>query len=744
MTPFDLYLMPGSVNSTTTPVNSPAPSGADITRSSGSNLALSFVSLPEAKRRAMCSFYAFCRVVDDIVDDHQKSPEAKKKEIDAWREEVRLCYEDQPRTPLGRELHQIIRDYLIPPTPLFDILDGVETDVVQTRYATFEDLRLYCYRVASAVGLVSIEIFGYRNVMAREYAVHLGLAFQLTNILRDVRYDLEEYGRVYLPQDELEKFGVQEADLVSEVTTPERQRLFLYQCHRAEHYFHLAARQLPPGDRQAFIAAELMTEVYYRLLQKLKKRGFPQPPEPCRLTRLEKLRALRRGRKGAAINRPRQSPMHVVVAGAGFAGMSAAIHLSRQGHRVEVLESKSYPGGRAHSFQDARTGVTLDNGQHIFMGCYHTCMELIDHLGVRDRLDLQEAIRVPFRSEDGAESVLDARRWPFPLQMAGALIGYDELNLRDRAAIILFALRLRAGEKARPEESAAAWLSRLGQTRRSRRALWDPFCIAALNEPVEHASAALLETVLRQSLFGSPKDTSIYVSRVGLSDLLMPEVRHFLESTGSTLHLGEGVQSFHFSDQSLTSLTTSKGRTIQPDAVVCALPWKATAALLPENEALTHQLRKIESAPIVAIHLLTDREIHREPFVGLLDSPVHWIFDRSHQLTPENHPGQFLYSIVTSAAYEMKSMKNQEILDLVWEEVRKHYPVMKEATILHSVVYKSADATFAARPETEAWRPPARTRWDQFILAGDWTSTGLPATLEGAVLSGRNAAALLD
>jgi squalene-associated FAD-dependent desaturase len=692
----------------------------------------------------MCSFYAFCRVVDDIVDDHQKSAGDKQREIDAWREEVRLCYEDQPRTPLGRELHQIIRDYLIPPTPLFDILDGVETDVLQTRYQTFEDLRLYCYRVASAVGLVSIEIFGYREVMAREYAVNLGLAFQLTNILRDVRYDLEEYSRVYLPQDELEKFGVREDALATESSSPERQRLFLYQYHRAEHYFHLASRQLPPEDRNGFIAAELMTEVYYRLLQKLKQRDFPQPAEPCRLTRIEKLKALRRGRRGASINRTRRGPMQVVVAGGGFAGMSAAIHLTRMGHQVELLESKSYAGGRAHSFQDAHTGVTLDNGQHIFMGCYHACMELIDLLGVRERLDLQEAIRVPFRSLNRTESVLDAGRWPFPLHMAGALTGYRELSLKDRFVMVLFALRLRLGEQARSEESAKAWLTRLGQTPNACRSLWDPFCIAALNEPTEQASAVLLETVLRQSLFGSPKDTSIYVSRVGLSDLLMPEVKYFLESTGSTYCLGEGVQSFSFSDRSLESLTTTKGRVLQPDAVVCALPWKATASLLPETEALARQIRKIESSPIVAIHLLTDRAIHHEPFVGLLDSPVHWIFDRSHQLNTQTHPGLFLYSIVTSAAYAMKSMKNQEIIDLVWDEILKHYPSMEGAIIRHSVVYKSSDATFAARPETEAWRPPAKTPWDNFILAGDWTDTGLPATLEGAALSGKIAASLLD
>jgi len=688
----------------------------------------------------MCSFYAFCRVVDDIVDDHQKSPGDKQGEIESWRHEVRACYDGEPQTALGKELHQIIQTYLIPPTPLFDILDGVETDVTQSRYPDFASLRQYCYRVASAVGLVSIEIFGYREHVARDYAVSLGMAFQLTNILRDVRYDLEEYGRVYLPQDELKRFGVTEEDLLEEESSPARLRLFQFQYHRAEHYFHRAARLLPQGDRRNFIAAELMTEVYHDLLQKLKRRRFPQPPEPCRLSRTEKLRAVRRGRKGATINTRRRPPLHVVVAGAGFAGLTAAIHLSRSGHRVDVLESKSYAGGRAHSFRDAHTGVTLDNGQHIFMGCYRECLALIDHLGVRDRLDPQDRIRVPFRSAQGSDSVLDAARWPAPFHMMGALFGYRELGFRDRCTILLFGLRLRLGEHAQENESASQWLDRLGQTATARRALWDPFCIAALNEPVESASARLLETVIRQSLFGGPDDASILVSQVGLSDLLMPEVGEFLNGAGGALHLGEGLRSVHIEDDRLTSLTTTAGQTLRPDALVCAMPWRATAALLP-GLPRAREWQSIESAPIIAIHLLTDRPIHSQPFVGLLDSPIHWIFDRSHQI---DEPGRYLYSLVISAAYDLRSLKQAEIVERAWQELVRHYPHMVEARILHSVVYKSADATFAARPGTEELRPAPTLPYENIFLAGDWTRTGLPATLEGAALSGRRAADLLD
>lgn len=688
----------------------------------------------------MCSFYAFCRVVDDIVDSHDTSAEAKEKEIHAWRQEVRRCYEQQAMTPLGKELQKIIQTYLIPPTPLFDILDGVETDVHQSRYETFDDLYQYCYRVASAVGLVSIEIFGYSDPQARDYAVDLGLAFQLTNILRDVRYDLEEYDRVYLPQSELEEFGVKESDFLIEKSTVERDRLLHFQYHRAESYFHRAARLLPERDRENFVAAELMTEVYYRLLQKLYGKGFPFGIKPCRLNRLEKLVALKRAATGARINDQRSPRKHIVVMGAGFAGMSAAYHLSRFGHQVELLESKQYVGGRAHSFLDAHTGVTLDNGQHIFMGCYYECMDLLKRLHVIDRLDRQTAVRVPFLNRERKPSLLDGSRWPFPFHMLGALLYYRELSLSDRLNMLRFGWGLILGPKPDESTTAKEWMDSLHQSERACLALWEPFCVAALNEPMKTASACLLWQVLRQSLFGSAEDGSIYVSQVGLSDLMMPELERSVQATGGAVHHGEGVHLLEFEDQQITKVRTTKGREITPDACVSALSWQALSSLLPEDQLLTRQAQQIQSSPIVAVHLLVDQLIHDQPFVGFLDSPVHWVFDRTRQLSGTEHEGNYLYSIVISAAYEMRAMKNDQLMKTIWDELVHHYPHLKSAQILHKVVYKSTDATFAARPETEKLRPKWKTPWDNLVLAGDWTQTGLPATLEGAVLSGSRAA----
>lgn len=716
----------------------------NITRRSGSNLALSFVSLPQEKKDAMSVFYAFCRLVDDISDDKTTPVAEKRAALDHWRAEIRACYSGTPASEHGLALQAIIRAHLIPPQPFFDIIDGVEMDLTKSRYETFAELERYCYRVASAVGLVSIEIFGYRRPVAKEYAVALGMAFQLTNILRDVRYDLETYDRVYLPRGELEAFGVTEADLVSEAPHPGKSRLFRLQYFRATHYFHKAARLLPEEDRPHFIAAELMTEVYHRMLEKIRRQGFPSSPRPVRLGKWEKLRAVQHARRhGASVNRTGLlPPARATVWGAGFSGLSAALHAGLRGHVPEVLEAKRYAGGRAHSFTDATSGVVLDNGQHVFMGCYPSCLELFDLLGVAERLDRQESMAVPYVSARNGTSVLQARPGlPAPLDLVAGLMAFRELSAADKAAICWLGLRLRLGGRARAGETVSAWLSRLGQTAGAIRALWEPLCIAALNEPIAAADATLFDEVLRRSLFGGRGASAIYISRVGLSDLLLPEARLFLESLGGALHLGEGVQSVETTGSRITAVTTTQGRRIEGGLHICAVPWTAARSLLPSGSAPARAAAAIGSAPIIALHFFTDRRLIDSPFVGFLDSPLHWIFDRSHQTGGD---GRFLYSVVISAAYELAAKPTPEFLQTVWDELGRLLPEARAAKMGHHVLYKSKDATFAARPETAAHRPGARTEWDNLVLAGDWTDTGLPGTLEGAAWSGRRAVEALD
>jgi phytoene synthase len=258
---------------------------AKITRDSKSNLALAFVALGRKRRDDITVFYAFCRVIDDIADSSDASAEQKAGELRAWRRWIRASTPGEP--VLAADLRGLYAKYAITPPMLDEIIDGVEMDLGQVRYQTFEELRLYCYRVASAVGLVSIEIFGYRNPACRDYAIELGLALQTTNIIRDVDKDLAS-GRIYLPQEDLTRFGYSEADLRARRYNDAFVRLMEFQAARAEEFFARAAALLPREDRRSMVAAEIMASVYHALLRRMKTDRFRLFDKEYRLSKIEK------------------------------------------------------------------------------------------------------------------------------------------------------------------------------------------------------------------------------------------------------------------------------------------------------------------------------------------------------------------------------------------------------------------------------------------------------------------------
>ncbi len=261
-----------------------------ITRRSASNLALAFVLLPKAKRDGMSALYAFCREVDDVADDETMPVEQRRAQLAVWRADVRRACENQsPQFLVNRELQPVIREYHLPFQLFDELLKGVEMDLDTKRYETFEQLKLYSYRVASVVGLLSIEIFGYRNPGCRDYAVNLGHALQLTNILRDVRTDADR-GRIYLPLLELKRFNVSP----DEILRHEYSERFLALAERvaaeAKRYYGLARQTLPPEDRRSMVAAELMEAVYRRLLRQLEAGKFNVfGPKRAHLNQLQKL-----------------------------------------------------------------------------------------------------------------------------------------------------------------------------------------------------------------------------------------------------------------------------------------------------------------------------------------------------------------------------------------------------------------------------------------------------------------------
>lgn len=261
-----------------------------ITRKSASNLALAFVLLPKAKRDGMSSLYAFCREVDDVADEDSIPVEIRRKRLALWRDDVRrACTGQKPELIVNVELQPIIQRYGLPFEHFDELIKGVEMDLDVNRYADYTELELYCYRVASVVGLLSIEIFGYRDVKCREYAVCLGKALQLTNILRDVRVDAER-GRIYLPQTELTRFGVTSEEILRLEYSERFFQLAQSVAARARDFYQKARNALPVHDRRSMVAAELMGSVYWRLLRKLEAERFNAfGAKPTRLTKTQKL-----------------------------------------------------------------------------------------------------------------------------------------------------------------------------------------------------------------------------------------------------------------------------------------------------------------------------------------------------------------------------------------------------------------------------------------------------------------------
>lgn len=267
--------------------------------SSGSSFYSSFRFLPEKKRRAITALYAFCREVDDVVDECHDMDIARQT-LNWWRSEVSALYLGNATHPVTLALQNLLNDFDLAEELLLEIIDGMEMDLDIQRYASFKELSLYCYRAASVVGLLSAEIFGFKNRDTLKYAHDLGMAFQLTNILRDVREDAER-GRVYLPQDELEKFAVTLQDLTQPVTSDAVQALFQFQAERARDYYKKAFNELPDEDRYTQRVGLIMAEIYQSLLDEIEDDKYRVLEHRIKLTPLRKIwlawRAARREKK---------------------------------------------------------------------------------------------------------------------------------------------------------------------------------------------------------------------------------------------------------------------------------------------------------------------------------------------------------------------------------------------------------------------------------------------------------------
>ena len=433
----------------------------------------------------------------------------------------------------------------------------------------------------------------------------------------------------------------------------------------------------------------------------------------------------------------------VLVIGGGFAGLAAGVALAEGGCRVRLLEQKPYLGGRARSFVDPTTGSVVDNGQHIFMGCYHATIRFLSTIGTLDRVRFQERLTVQFLDRNGRLSRLQCPDLPSPWHVLLGVLRSGSFTLREKLEVLRLGIALRRTEEAqrRPKQlSVCEWLTQLGQSERLQRNFWDLLCIAALNEDPDIANAALFERVLRLALFTSPADSRLGVARVGLSEVYVDAAADFIRAKSGRVECGRGVAGLLVSEGQCRGVLLSTGERIEAESVVSAVPSFQLEALLPDEllrrGPLFGSLALLRPAPIISINLWFDRAITDLDFAGLRGATIQWLFNKGKIFDR----GDGYVSLVLSGAHRHIATSKEELLATALRELGDFFPEAGRVRLLHSLVIKERFATFSPTWEAEELRPSTRTPIGGLFLAGDWTATGLPATIEGAVQSGYAAA----
>lgn len=438
----------------------------------------------------------------------------------------------------------------------------------------------------------------------------------------------------------------------------------------------------------------------------------------------------------------------VIVVGAGFAGLSAAAALGERGVPTLVLEKRSLPGGRASSFRDPAVDGVVDLGPHVYFGCYQSTLRFLRLIGSEDRLRFQEAPEIPIRDPAGvAEQVLRLPKLPAPFHLLAGLWRLRGLGLRDRIATLglLPALFSSKGRFEEPLDSypAERWLDALRQTPALRRVIWGPFCRAAVNLPLQTASAALLKVAVDRCLLGGRGAASVGIVTAPAVSLLTPGIGEFLTDRKSELRLQSHVRRILFGQEGVTGVEMRDGSRLKTGTVVCAVPHGSVPRLMepvpPRLAQTVISLRRLPSSPITTVHLWLDRPVMRFPFLSLIGFPFEWLFD--YGVSPmEGGREAFHLAMLAGAGAIPHRIPTAELIHSAREVVAKALPASKEAAVLHVRIVRHPFATPAFAPGTNSLRPAVRTAVKGLYLAGDYVATGLPGTVESACVSGFAAA----
>jgi squalene-associated FAD-dependent desaturase len=435
----------------------------------------------------------------------------------------------------------------------------------------------------------------------------------------------------------------------------------------------------------------------------------------------------------------------VAVVGGGVAGLAAACALAQDGYAVELFERRPYVGGRASSYPHPGVDEVIDNCQHIVLGCCTNVLDLLRRAGASDAMRWSDSIT--FLEPGGRQTRLAPSRLPAPFHSVGSFLNARALGMRDKLSIArAIAALMRGSSEADDRENFADWLARTGQTKRAVEHFWKPVLFSALNEDPERMSLRYAAKVFREAFLFSAEAGHMGVPRVPLSEMY-GRVARAVEDAAGAVHLRTPVEGL-CRDQASSKWKLKVGEERREfDAVVLALSFEGLQKLLPGlpddtvRARLAELLDGFEHSSLTGVHLWFDREITELDHAVLLDTTMQWLYNTS-RLQPERQHlrSGHLIELVVSASKSLVPMERQAILDLALRELALFFPAMREARLLKGTVVKEVRATYSIVPGLDERRPGAESGWPGLFLAGDWTATGWPSTMESAARSGYLAA----
>lgn len=759
-----------------------------IARESHSNFYVAFHLLTGKRRMAMDALYSFARIADNSSDGDNvvnfskstawepQTPVARTQDWSAghWHDWVEaLVSGGQSPTiaelePIRLALRDSVHHFAIPLSVLHDMIDGIAFDLnSESRVESWGDLRLYCDQVASSVGLGCLAIwrpdsFGEIPKNALPYVEACGTAFQLTNILRDVVEDAER-GRCYIPTEDLFRFGLTRdqwnRDLLDLKAPKTKSHYDVIQVNieRAKGCFQYGGKITTYLSLEGQRMFSLMWSTYRSLLEEIAAEPGRVFRERVRLSKGKKIQLLathfltpfyKAPDFGASVpvstnwvqSRGGTRSRRVAVIGGGLAGSNAALHLARHAVKVDLFEARSRLGGRVGSFYDRNVDQWVDYCQHVGMKCCTELRRWISETDQNSAWDTQESLH--FVGPQGKKIAIKAISLPAPFHLGGLLLRWPGLTLTDRVRVAkcLFSLMRLKPDPRHDSQLAIDWLKSKWQTENCLKRFWETILVSALGEKISRVTLGAMRKVLIDGFAKTRDAFHLLVPNKSLAELSDTAMRRVFAQYSVSVYDQSVVSRLERTDSANWSLIANDQTFTGYDAVVIAVPWYKISKLMPEQCTGDHSPNSIQSSPISGVHTWWDREWLGEPHAIFVEGLCQWVFPGKERDSNSKDKSTY-YQIVISASHELRNEEPDKTLQRIVEELRTAYPESSKATFLRGKIVTDPQAVFSITPEAGH----CRWRTEQFgernlFVAGDWTKTDWPATMEGALRSGTKAA----